>query len=180
VLSYISELFLGFGLHVSISPLSLNFMGLFETTWDIWSTKMKWFANSGLHIVLQINISHFQWINCLLVWSICVVALGPMTCFFSWVILNIGVPLAQGAVLGITPMCVCRIFVVERLRMWVQYWLLTIFTQIKLVYLGIDSECPFLSKLGRVESIVLWWILETPLPKFCAGNWRKDGTVIVV
>ena len=63
-----TELFLGFGLHMSIAPLGLNFMGLFEIPWDIWWTKMKWFVNSGSHIVLQINIPYFRWINYLFVW----------------------------------------------------------------------------------------------------------------
>ena len=35
-----SELFLGFGLHVSIGPLGLNFMGLFEIPWDINQNEM--------------------------------------------------------------------------------------------------------------------------------------------
>jgi len=76
-----SELILGCGLHVSIGPLGLNFMWLFEIPWDIWSTKMKWFANSGSLVVLQINISYFRWINSPFVWLLSLGLQGPMTCF---------------------------------------------------------------------------------------------------
>jgi len=100
-------------------PIRSEFHGTFRDTTGHF---IKWNDLRILDriVVLQINISYFRWINCLFVWLLSknensdpksLIPMSPWAhdMFFSWVVLSVAAPLAQGTVLGITlNMYVCN------------------------------------------------------------------------
>jgi len=94
--------------------------------------------------------------------------------FFSWVILNMGAPLVQGAVLGITLLCIFQLSVVniQKLNYWVFFLMLTYVSQ-KYYFMWIWIWS-FMNKTQNNQ-------LSNPLPydKYTCRSSEEQNTYIV-